>query len=742
MAYDVCLDGRRTAQPVATPPLVLVGEGSPLCALPLVWDGDADFAASLPVCAKQALAYSSVLNFNAFVLWSRLASWEEVAPLSSWHDGPLLLINRVAPNNLAHNLLDDMYSMFTLARRYLGWDPLTGLHQTGAANVTAAWLDGDAMGSVAWQTAYYHRMLPGINFASYTDPLSLGGGDGASSSSNPLTCFSGPVVFGTSGEGYRNSAYAYHLHRTFNDSDRAWGRKHADWTAYLAFYRRAHGLPAAVLSSATSDPHRRRRLGEVVAATPHPARTGGIIRDSKGGSTGDSVGEPEGSIILVQRRASRRVSNMDAVVASVTAIAGGRRIEVRDWVDHSPPTNAAAAYNAAVVVAMHGAGGMWMLGMRPGTAWIDLVPPRASEFANVFRMVAARLGVVFHTQTVEEAACSSEILAHYQDAFVADPAGVAAAVRALLASAPLPASSNTQTAQLAADSDDVLAAISALPAGDGLPPRELRVVAQEAALAAIAASEAAVQQQQQRHAEVGASIASPSSLSSNTAKLYGGAPLGGWAPVAQEGAGASGVRTVCRPQYGVCGSVVLLLAKVVSASPSSPPPPRQLVSPGDVAAFLAKNIKEDARPHAAPQAGSITVDTPAEAGAVAGEGRWVRTVYVDVSGDAGARAAALARAAAVVGGAELVLAMHGSGVIPLLAALPRGSVWVDLVPPRAHAAFAEYLPATLARGVALHTLMLREANCSTGGGGYDAPFFSVDLPALAGVVGLALRSEF
>ena len=53
-------------------------------------------------------------------------------------------------------------------------------------------------------------------------------------------------------------------------------------------------------------------------------------------------------------------------------------------------------------MAVHGAGAINSIFLRPGTAWIDLLPPRATNFAPTFLATAQRLGIAWYTLPLKE----------------------------------------------------------------------------------------------------------------------------------------------------------------------------------------------------------------------------------------------------------------------------------------------------------------------------------------------------
>jgi capsular polysaccharide biosynthesis protein len=92
----------------------------------------------------------------------------------------------------------------------------------------------------------------------------------------------------------------------------------------------------------------------------------------------------------------------------VRAAAGGRRVIVADWGTLSTRGQLALALSADMVLAVHGAGTVNSLFARPGTAWVDLLPPRATQYAPTFLSTAQRLGLHWYTLPLAEANCSAD----------------------------------------------------------------------------------------------------------------------------------------------------------------------------------------------------------------------------------------------------------------------------------------------------------------------------------------------
>jgi hypothetical protein len=298
-----------------------------------------------------------------------------------------------------------------------------------------------------------------------------------------------------------------------------------------------------------------------------------------------------------------------------------------------------------------------MLAMRPGSAFLELFPPRAQPVTSIYLALAQRLRLRYAAQTVFEARCDPSVHFHMQPTFTADPAAVAAHAAQLLAA-------DVEGGAARRRDRGALRALFSR-----FVPLAERVSAVETAVEAAS----------------------------------GGNAGGG---------------------SGVPGSVVLLMTSTG---------PRRLAGLSLEAGALVMPVAVDFRPHLNPQydvvRGSGVVGDAASA---IGERR---LVMLDAS-----RSPPNATAAAVAG-ADLVVASHGTGTVGFLPALRPGAAWIDLVPPRTPGRYVEYAPLAEAAGVALYTLMLREADCNATES-WEQAELNVDGVALAAMAARALRTDW
>ena len=72
---------------------------------------------------------------------------------------------------------------------------------------------------------------------------------------------------------------------------------------------------------------------------------------------------------------------------------GGRKITFLDWSDFELATIMELAQGADAVVAAHGSGSLNIGFCRPGVSYIDLLPPRSTEFSTVFPVFGAAMSL-------------------------------------------------------------------------------------------------------------------------------------------------------------------------------------------------------------------------------------------------------------------------------------------------------------------------------------------------------------
>ena len=232
----------------------------------------------------------------------------------------------------------------------------------------------------------------------------------------PLVCFRTAIAGAPGRSMHNNGAYVYFHSRTWAQNlvgaDAALRiiKNHVDFVEYF--------LAAVQLPSKS-------------AATRMIAKTSGNGGEKFSGVLlGDGSGK--GTVLIVNRKTKRALRNIEAVEKEARAVSGGRRVVTVDWSDLSTRQQVAAALNADIVVAVHGAGAINSIFLRPGAAWVDLLPPRATNFAPTFMALAQRLSVAWYTLPLTEIpdAASGVVPAdrdaHNQPAFDVDVTAVKA----------------------------------------------------------------------------------------------------------------------------------------------------------------------------------------------------------------------------------------------------------------------------------------------------------------------------
>lgn len=666
------------------------------------------------ICAGDRVAQSGSLNHANFVLIARVEA--EGAPAAAppeagprgvvWRPEPAMILSRHYPNNLAHTITDDIFPLFKLAARELGWDPASGTNTAyPGGNITAVLVDSDILGNPPWLLKLYPTLLPGIT------PVLAGTMFPPGTTMSPelrearvvrRACFAGPVLLGVGDTGMmRNPWHAYGRLWAYANDEVDWARMQREHDDFAAHFRRALGLPPLAAAPASA----------LVAVLPATPAVGGDGSESSLPPEALGLGRPL-RVLLINRQTRafagselRGIANIGAVETEVRRVveAGatatkyfpGSIVTLMDWMGRSHADNAATADGADVVVSLHGAGNMWQLASRPGSAWVELFPPRGTPSVGVYRALAGRQRLRYYALTVAEAACNPALHFQQQPSFTADADAVAGMVAQVLEDAVGDAVAAARERRMAAASSAAAAA---------------RLEAFGAALSALqqtAAAEDAAADAAGWEALVGPAVAAlppPSPRPAFSPSL----------PTAQR------------------GSVVIL------APPEGKGVVRSLGNARYVQAAMAQVMAEDARRHLEPLLEAPSVETVVSVlGAGAGPNRSVTLLQAAVASPLSA--AGVAAAVAAVRGADLVIAVHGTGVLPLMAAAAPGAAWLDLLPPRAHAAFPQYYAAARAASVRLHTLMLKERDCNASA--YGQPVYDADTSATAAVAALAIRAE-
>ena len=301
-----------------------------------------------------------------------------------WIDTPLAMLGRHWPSNWAHAVCDDYFALWWILTRWMGWRPPLAGEPATSANVGALFVDDRYFHPDATPAAYrtfteWFKGLPlvykdangyvlRVNHTPagiITEETATGG--------RPLVCFRS-VTLGVAGwTMMRGAAYAFHPARTF--SEELLSPWYAEYVAahseFVDFLLTTYGLPRK----------------ETVQAAFDSATGKGAL----------------GKVVVVNRRDGKReLRNIDALLEGLNQSSGGREVvEVRlDAL--SLKDQAATMQGADLVLGIHSAGSINLMFMRPGTAFVDLLPPRGTNYQPTMLALAQRFDVRFFTMPLIE----------------------------------------------------------------------------------------------------------------------------------------------------------------------------------------------------------------------------------------------------------------------------------------------------------------------------------------------------
>jgi hypothetical protein len=323
----------------------------------------------------------------------RVARWVEP------RDTPTLAFGRFYPWNIAHVLADDAFGVFHALRTRLGWTPESAYawRASGRAplrkyppgppppgqppmrHFILYMNDWRAIDDPEWIYTIFTDVFPNVQFF---HPQHTG--EPAPTAERPLVCWRRMAMGMQGWSMFRNGAYSNHIARL-------WGRHDGDFDA--ARYLASHLDYSDHLARTYGQ---RSRAEAVAAAGDRPGLVVVIQRD-------DGPGKPR----------KRYITNigdllMDLRIAFSVDRAGprSRRIVVHQFGNMT--ADIALMQAADLVIAVHGAGSMNVWFMRPGSAWIDLLPPRSVAYQPTMLAVAHRFGVRFFTQPLIEGNCTTD----------------------------------------------------------------------------------------------------------------------------------------------------------------------------------------------------------------------------------------------------------------------------------------------------------------------------------------------
>lgn len=319
--------------------------------------------------------------------------------VAAWIDTPQAVISRHYLKNFAHVVCDDLYPLWWLLTKWMGWQRSFAAGNGTAAPTPAPLLQESHVGVLFWDNRaepsenspdvamslrLFKEWFPGLPVR-HVDEVRRSSGASADGA-KPLICFRS-LTGGIGGRSMmRGAAYSFHHARTFDDAPlRPWYREYVtSQGAFVDFLLDSYGLP-----------RRRRAAQEALDA-----------------------GQGSGDVIVLNRRDGKReLRNVDTLIEKLRQSVGGRSVrELR--LDGLPLREQAAAMQGAdAVLGIHSAGSinlmcvraaaatahsafglihptLFVRFMRPGTAFVDLLPPRGTNYQpTMLALAQARWGV-------------------------------------------------------------------------------------------------------------------------------------------------------------------------------------------------------------------------------------------------------------------------------------------------------------------------------------------------------------
>ena len=322
--------------------------------------------------------------------------------VAAWVDHPIFVLNRHYPGNYAHAVCDDMFPIFHYMKHWLDWSedsayawtaqgrpplmttPFSAIESSPGRSINGTPSEGVPVKSrshplgllyIDWQHPVEDVHRGGITLAAkltgrlfpnveIINPAGWKTQYGASPS-KPLVCFRRALMGAPGMSLMRNGGYSMNAARRWRDADLDVPRFLADESAFVA-----HMV-------ATFAPEHRSRESAVAA-----------------------MSGKRGTVVLLQRDSKRVIRNYDAMWQSIQGVAGGRSLVRHSFSNLSADIH--VLQGADIVVGAHGAGSVNLWFLRPGAAWVDLIPPRVTDLSPVMLALAEREGVRFYSQPLVE----------------------------------------------------------------------------------------------------------------------------------------------------------------------------------------------------------------------------------------------------------------------------------------------------------------------------------------------------
>lgn len=301
--------------------------------------------------------------------------------VATWLDAPHAILRRVDPSDRLLSVLDDYFPLWWLLVRWLSWSPQqsAGVLWWDHHREELAEAYGDAVKP-------FKQWFPGVSELDLDSIRRLARPE----EGRQLVCFRSLVVGVTGRSALRNAAASFSPSR--NVPEVLAGPYYAEyWCSHAEF---ANSILTALGLPSKQDVER------------------GLVRN---GTLGDVI-------ILLREggKGPRELSNADKLASGLVHVCGGRRVRKVLLGTLDSREQARELLHADVAIALHGVGDAGILFMRPGTVFIDLLPPRATAAQPEFLGLAQRLGVRLFTMPVVEHDCAPGAPVLDQASYAAD----------------------------------------------------------------------------------------------------------------------------------------------------------------------------------------------------------------------------------------------------------------------------------------------------------------------------------
>ena len=302
-----------------------------------------------------------------------------------WIDAPYAILSRVDPMDTINTVFDDFFPLWWLLTRFMGRSLDSSRRRTSTLGVL--WWDRhrEVLEEYDHAMKRFAQWFPGVTEIDvYGARTTIARPEEGKS----LVCFRSLTVGTTGRSMLRNAASGFIPQRTFPEQNlepsyRDYYHSHAEFS------------------------------NDIIASLDLPSKADmqtGFDRNSTRGEV----------LFLVREEKKSDLINADSLIIALSRVCDGRVIrKVR--LDSLPlREEALLLLKADVTLAIHGDADTSLLFMRPGTSFIDLLPPRATAVQPALVGFAQRLGVKLFTLPVIEQDCSAGSSVTSQSSYTID----------------------------------------------------------------------------------------------------------------------------------------------------------------------------------------------------------------------------------------------------------------------------------------------------------------------------------